>query len=107
MTPIAALEKSIEKWQAIVDGIGKDEGSRNCALCQKYSNTVYIEEDGEEYEVCADQEGNLCPISERTKQDACKDTPYADFNLAKTPETRAQAARQMLAYLEDILEEER
>ena len=36
MTKEEALEKSIQKWDSIADGIGIDCGFRNCALCKLY-----------------------------------------------------------------------
>ena len=36
MTKSEALEKAIQKWDSIADGIGIDCGPQNCALCELY-----------------------------------------------------------------------
>lgn len=57
-----ALEKSIQKWQAIVDGTGRDNGIHDCALCAKY------------------RFGNVnctnCPVRKKTLEYHCLGSPY-------------------------------
>jgi hypothetical protein len=60
-----ALEKSIKKWEAIVDGTGCDKGPGNCNLCRLF----YL------WKNCC--EG--CPVKEKTKFKYCERTPYQDF----------------------------
>lgn len=62
----AALEKSITKWQAIVDGTGVDEGAENCALCLMFYAKA-----------CRG-----CPVSERSREAFCAGTPYAAWSRA-------------------------
>lgn len=68
-----ALQKSIQKWQSIVDGVGTDKGSRNCALCQRYLA------------------GNCrgCPVFQQTGEISCKGTPHEEW-----------ASHQFLAHFE-------
>jgi len=58
-----ALDKSIEKWEKIVDGTGVDDGINNCALCVQYQDFF-----------C---EG--CPVYEKTEITGCKNTPYTEW----------------------------
>lgn len=60
-----ALEGSIKKWEAIVEGTGADQGPHNCPLCQMFFNNV-------------DCEG--CPVREATGKPVCNDTPYTLFS---------------------------
>ena len=68
------LEISIQKWQDIVDGKGKNDGDRNCALCERFSNSIF------EWNDCGG-----CPIKRITKRRYCKNTPliayehYSDY----------------------------
>ncbi len=57
------LELSIEKWQDIVDGKGKNGASDNCALCEKYV-------------IC-----DVCLIFKKTGK-CCDSTFYGDYILA-------------------------
>jgi hypothetical protein len=69
MTPEAAeaLEGSIKKWRAIVDGTGKDGGATNCPLCQLF------EPNGEN--AC-----HGCPVEEATGLAGCRGTPYEEWS---------------------------
>ena len=68
---LQAIEKSIEKWDGIIEGKKIDEGPRNCALCQ-----MFLDED----HTCVD-----CPV--KLYGDSipgpsffgCDNTPYPDF----------------------------
>lgn len=81
-----ALEGSIAKWQAIVDGSGVDDGGANCPLCAEFADQVDPDHG-------PDDEGDLspdaamchgCPVKATTGQWGCNGTPYMDW--AKTVE---------------------
>ena len=57
-----ALEKSILKWERILEGAGADYGGYNCALCQLY---------GGRYGNCSG-----CPVANRVGRVDCTGTPY-------------------------------
>ena len=59
-----ALEGSIRKWEAVVEGSGADEGGSNCPLCVLADSR---NEDGG----CAG-----CPVFEATGEEECGDTPF-------------------------------
>jgi hypothetical protein len=59
-----ALEGSIAKWQAIVDGTGEDRLSENCPLCQIFRS---------------DEGCKGCPVMLRVKAHYCKRTPYDEW----------------------------
>lgn len=69
---LTALEGSIAKWRAIVDGTGKDAGYRNCPLC-----TLFIEDEDPE-ESGRDCYG--CPVSAKVGTDGCAGTPYEKWD---------------------------
>jgi len=52
------IDLSIRKWEDIVDGVGKDEGGGNCALCQKYD---CYDNDYEKYDVI-EMDVSPCPL---------------------------------------------
>jgi hypothetical protein len=60
----AALEGSIAKWQAIVDGTGEDHGPWDCPLC-----TLYWRYD------CLD-----CPVYDKAGRRKCRGTPYVAWD---------------------------
>lgn len=59
-----ALEGSIKKWEAIVDGSGIDAGPQNCPLCQMF------------------WAGGCrgCPVFDVTDEKDCYGTPYWDVD---------------------------
>lgn len=57
---LKALRGSIEKWEAIADGTGAEDGHRNCPLCK-----LFID-DG-----CAG-----CPVRAATGAVSCCKSPY-------------------------------
>jgi len=67
---VKILDKSIEKWQFIVDilnlgvAIGQDGGRFTCALCEKY----------------IEQDCQGCPVYTETGHQGCVGTPYDDFH---------------------------
>ncbi len=79
------LELSIQKWQDIVNGKGKDDAELNCALCEVYRN--HIEPFTKQ---CLG-----CPIFKRTKKKYCGKTPYdslftnAERNLEYQPRNKS------------------
>ena len=62
-----ALQKSIKKWQRIVDGTGVDDGCHNCALCEVF----YYAPEGE----CLE-----CPVFIKTEKRFCHQTPYDEWS---------------------------
>jgi hypothetical protein len=67
LTPKAlrALEGSIKKWRAILEGTGEDKGTQNCPLCIAFFNALGSL-------VCC----NGCPVASRRARVACRLTPY-------------------------------
>ena len=59
---IEALRGAVRKWQDVSDGRKADRGLRDCPLCQLSPD-------------CFD-----CPVYHETLKDACRDTPYADWD---------------------------
>ena len=80
------LELSIEKWQDIVDGKGRNNGSENCALCQMFSCRV-------------------CPIKKKTGF-ACSGTPYFHFGHSHTKLDRLHWAKKELEFLKSLRKKE-
>jgi len=87
------LEISIQKWQDIVDGVGEENGTHNCALCQAYwmsSNDICTE----------------CPVFMQTGFRFCGGTPYDDYTEAESENADSGAlrelAREELAYLQSL-----
>jgi hypothetical protein len=37
---LSALRHSIQKWEMIIAGVGGDDADLNCALCQKWRNSL-------------------------------------------------------------------
>ena len=66
-----ALESSIAKWKAIVDGTGSDLGTENCALCARF----YGEDKGLPCNRCLG-----CPVLEKTGMHDCIHTPYEKWS---------------------------
>lgn len=60
---LEALRKSIAKWEGIVAGTTGDEGTENCALCERFY-----------YQSCIG-----CPVWEFTTYGQCRNTPYDDW----------------------------
>lgn len=66
---LRALKGSIRKWEAIVAGTERDEGTDNCPLCQKFFANY-----------C---EG--CPIQEKTGKYCCDGSPYEKWTRTSRP----------------------
>lgn len=77
-----ALEGSISKWQAIVDGTGVDDGTANCPLCQMFYEEV-DEEDGDWEDIHC----HGCPVREKTGKPDCDGTPFYEWR-ATVPYTQ-------------------
>jgi hypothetical protein len=71
-----ALEGSIAKWQAIVDGTGKDNGTDNCPLCRMFHSDFNYCEGAEE---CTG-----CPVAEEVQDSNCVGTPYYAWTKANS-----------------------
>lgn len=68
-----ALEGSIKKWELILAGEGRDEGYRNCPLCQMFNTP----------ELNASRTGPACegcPVREETGEGGCRNTPYEKWD---------------------------
>ena len=61
-TTLKALKGSIRKWERIVDGTARDEGSDNCPLCKMFFERF-----------CKG-----CLVAEETENTYCDGTPYQD-----------------------------
>lgn len=85
------LDLSIEKWQDIVMGKGRDEGPDNCALCY-FHRELNPPQDKDKYFSC-----DRCVIFQDTCKVSCHGTPYARY--AMRPYERTDEAEEMLAYL--------
>lgn len=81
---LEALDGSIAKWEAIVNGTGGDIGPENCPLCQLF---FYQEQ------TCLG-----CPVRDSTDFTQCLGTPYMNWTrVHKTsmPPYKALTAEQM------------
>jgi hypothetical protein len=90
---LRALQGSIEKWEAIVAGAGKDEGMENCPLCQRFCSDDLSVSDG----ACGG-----CPVMEKTGKRLCWDTPYGEYSIGATRGT-VEAAQAELDFLRSLL----
>jgi hypothetical protein len=84
---LKALKGSIAKWEAIVAGTGKDEGSRNCPLCKRFSD------------LGCTKRSEQCPVKIKTGYGNCLGTPYYDTLDIKRDERE-------LAFLRSLLPED-
>ena len=84
-----ALEGSIAKWEAIVDGTGIDKGVANCPLCHLFSYTK-------------DCKG--CPVAEVSGDTGCNNTPYVAYSRAKrlSLDSITEAAQAELDFLKSL-----
>ena len=80
------LELSIQKWQDIVDGKGKDEKAANCALCRVYCRTSY----------CQISRNEKCPVGN------CSSTPYINYANASNEEDKLKYAKEELLFLKSL-----
>lgn len=71
------LEKSIQKWQDIVDGKGVDGGVLDCALCQKFRLNRFL--DQTIYGFRSKENCLGCPVFLKTGLRDCKGTPYTEW----------------------------
>ena len=103
---LRALQGSIAKWQAIVQGIGTDEGCTNCPLCIEFFDTTGETDDGEvQVDECFE-----CPVFKFTGETGCEGTPHSAAwdalggrgKLANTP-AKVAAARAELEFLQSLL----
>ena len=83
------LELSIEKWQDIVDGTGKNYSERNCALC-KINDSC-----------------ESCLVQKSTAHCHCTRTPYYDYQDASNTQQRREAAKAELEFLKSLRKKEK
>lgn len=67
---LQALEGSIDKWRAIVDGSGADLATRNCPLCLRFATA--------DCTISSREYSELCPVA-RAGMEQCGDGPYVDW----------------------------
>lgn len=91
---LEALEGSIRKWEAIVNGTGKDEGPHNCPLCELFHP-------GFSNNVSAQVACDGCPIKAKTRRPYCWDTPYGAYHEGD-PDS-LEAAQAELDFLRSLL----
>lgn len=84
-----ALKGSIQKWERIVEGTGRNYGAVDCPLCELFNRY--------EHDLCAG-----CPVSESTGRLGCGGTPYENYRVTGTTE----AAQAELDFLKSLLPEE-
>lgn len=71
---LTALQGSIAKWEAIVNGEGADLGHKNCPLCMAFIDT---EEEEPEWA----QDGCYgCPVAHKVGTGGCSGTPYTAWS---------------------------
>ena len=68
---MTALQGSIAKWEAIVNGTGKDNGVENCPLCKEFNERIVWEADDWTADGCFG-----CPVAHHAKRAGCGNTPY-------------------------------
>ncbi len=86
-----ALEGSIAKWQAIVDGTGYDRGISNCPLCKMFYENITINVDDFNTYCCG------CPVSEKVGDDNCMETPYMRWDRLKGRDATADTPERKVA----------
>lgn len=84
---LEALRGSIKKWEGIVAGTTRDEGGRNCPLCQMFVHGKAATCRG-------------CPVRTRTGKSSCDGTPYYYYEHGDT-----QTAQAELDFLKSLLPE--
>lgn len=90
---LTALKGSIEKWDAIVAGTGRDYGTHNCPLCAAFYQPSNPEDD--------DCTG--CPVREATGRSWCDGSPYDNYRSCKSCWGRQRAAKKELEFLRSLL----
>lgn len=98
MTPEAkeALLGSIAKWEAIVDGTGKDQGPDNCPLCK-----MFFQESDKE--LGGDEDCLGCPVRNQSGQRYCRNTPYIDYAYSQPLDDHRAKAQAELDFLKSLL----
>ena len=84
-----ALRAEIAKWEAIVQGTGRDDGPVNSPLC-----IAFLKSD----DTCFG-----CPVQKRTGRHSCDGTPYEAWTAALKPEDVKKAAKAELEFLKSLL----
>ena len=102
-----ALEGSIKKWEAIVDGTGADQGADNCPLCAMFIEECDPEDDSIDNYGC-----HGCPVKEKTGQQECAGSPFYEwrdsiphdqkFPFFAITEPQKAAAKKELEFLKSL-----
>lgn len=97
---LEALKGSIKKWEGIVEGTTRDEGTANCPLCQKFNTN----------EMKLTEKCRGCPVMIETRQIGCAGTPYIEYEDAvdEFGEDSVEAegiAKEELCFLQSLLPE--
>lgn len=88
------LRSIFKKWNPICLGCHRDQGSRDCPLCQKYRRG------GDYISKCL-----ACPISLKVGYLDCCDTPYEGYSHAYPPESH-DFAEEEVEFLISLLDGE-
>lgn len=96
---LTALRESVRKWERIVAGTGKDNGTEDCALCQEFNLQVEDKCEG-------------CPVAAKTGKPFCWNSPFVAWcksstltllgRVAKSKAAKV-AAREELDFLRGLL----
>ena len=79
----ATLKGSIEKWKRVAAGTHEDQGINDCPLCKLFF-----------MKGCQG-----CPVSEKTGQTVCRDSPYPVWGLAVMARVKQTATNKKLKKL--------
>ncbi len=87
-----ALVLSIDKWEAIVKGMGIDNGIKNCVLCATFYESDETDDDGNTIDCVG------CPVSIEVDDEHCDGTPWekwANHHMVKhdTPKIPFQTVK--------------
>lgn len=91
------LKLTIEKWQDIVTGKGKDNCRDNCALCETYRVSEVEERKQTSSEHCSS-----CPVKHKTGQPFCQGSPWPNYNSSHDTKAKQTHALEVLEYLKSL-----
>jgi hypothetical protein len=98
---LTALQGSIAKWEAIVNGTGEDRGIDNCPLCREFHEVFFSEDDREAGRLSC----SGCPVAIAAREVGCYQTPYDEIARLEDDDTEeyAAAAKAELEFLRSLL----